>query len=312
LLVLQAIEGPLNGRIFHLAEQTAFLGRSSRNDLQIMDSSVSRKQIKIFASCGKTFLEDLKSTNGTLLNGSLIQSGKGVELVEGDVISMGATSLKVVLISSLESEAEAEARASGEETREIGHVRTERRTQIAKNVEAIHVMSRILTESASLNQALERILDYLFEMLPRIDRGAFLLLGPKRNQIIGEITRSRPETSGEGQRYSPTVVNRVLQEGQTLRMFNTAYEASPEFSPDMDTLEIGSVVCIPIGRPGKTNGVLYLDSVRGPYGFRKDDLLLLESLAAGLTLALENQRLALRLKKRQDQYPTKPHKKSAS
>jgi pSer/pThr/pTyr-binding forkhead associated (FHA) protein len=275
-----------------------------------MDSSVSRKQIKIFASCGKAFLEDLKSTNGTRLNGSLIQSGKGVELVEGDVISMGATSLKVVLISSSVSGPETDP--SGRESREKGYVQTERRSRAAKNVEAIHEMSRILTEPGSLNQALERILGYLFQMLPRIDRGAFLLIEPKRNHIIGEIARSRVEAEGEGSRYGRAVVNRVMQDGQTLRMFNTAYEASPELSPEMDTLEIGSVVCIPIGRPGKTNGVLYLDSVRGPYGFRKEDLLLLESLAAGLTLALENQRLALRLKKRQGQNPIKPHKKSAS
>jgi transcriptional regulator with GAF, ATPase, and Fis domain len=275
-----------------------------------MDSSVSRKQLKVFTSGSKVFLEDLKSTNGTLLNGCLIQSGKSVELSEGDVISIGATALKVVLISSPESESEMKASAGG--TRGTDRVSTERRAQAAKNVEAIHAMSRILSESISLNQALERILHYLFEMLPRIDRGAFLLFGPKPNQVIGEITHSRAEAIGEGSHYSPSVVHRVLREGQTLRMFNTTYEAPPDLSPDMDTLEIGSVVCVPIGRPGKTTGVLYLDSVRGPYAFRKEDLLLLESLAAGLTLALENQRLALRLKKRQGQNPANPHKKSAS
>lgn len=309
MLVLQVIEGPMQGRIFHLAGQTAFLGRSSRNDLQIIDGSVSRKQIKIFTSGGKAFLEDLKSTNGTLLNGSMIQSGKGFELIEGDVISIGATSLKVVLISSSESGPDTEA--SGRESTDIGHAQTDRRRRAAKNVEAIYEMSRILTDSGSLNQALERILGYLFEMLPRIDRGAFLLVQSGQNQIIGEIARSRVQTEGDGPRYGRAVVDKVIHNGQTLRMFNTAYEASPELSADMDTLEIGSVVCVPIGRPGKTMGVLYLDSLKGPYGFRNEDLLLLESLAAGLTLALENQRLALRLKKGQS-HPAKTHKKSAS
>jgi pSer/pThr/pTyr-binding forkhead associated (FHA) protein len=205
-----------------------------------MDSSVSRKQVKIFTSGSKVFLEDLKSTNGTFLNGSLIESGKGVELVEGDVISMGATSLKIVLISSSESGPETEA--SGKESREISYVPTERRAGAAKNVEAIHAMSRILTESEGLNQALEKILGYLFDMLPRIDRGAFLLLEPKRNQVIGEVARSRTDANGAGSRYSRSVVDRVLRKGQTLRMFNTTYEAPPELSPEMDTLEIGSVV----------------------------------------------------------------------
>ena len=66
---LRVIEGPIKGQAFEFVGDTVFIGRSSKNDVQINDAGISRKQIKIFLIGGKFFVEDLKSTNGTLLNG---------------------------------------------------------------------------------------------------------------------------------------------------------------------------------------------------------------------------------------------------
>ena len=44
---LHIIKGPLKGKIFDLEGETVFIGRSSRNDIQIKDLTISRKQIKI-------------------------------------------------------------------------------------------------------------------------------------------------------------------------------------------------------------------------------------------------------------------------
>ena len=45
---LNVIQGPMKGQTYDLYEETLFVGRSYKNDIQIKDNSVSRKQLKIF------------------------------------------------------------------------------------------------------------------------------------------------------------------------------------------------------------------------------------------------------------------------
>ena len=73
---LYVTKGPMEGREYELEKKTMFIGRSSGNDIKIKDIMVSRKHLKIFRS-GETFsVEDLKSTNGTMLNGETIEPGE--------------------------------------------------------------------------------------------------------------------------------------------------------------------------------------------------------------------------------------------
>ncbi len=81
-------------REFNLQPGTYSLGRSDENDLLIKDSNVSRKHARIlFKPDGTLVIEDLKSTNGVIVNESRIK-GKG-NLNEGDVIKLGETTIEV-------------------------------------------------------------------------------------------------------------------------------------------------------------------------------------------------------------------------
>ncbi|MBF0162408.1 MAG: FHA domain-containing protein [Magnetococcales bacterium] len=64
------------------------IGRSSSNDIVIPDYSISDRHANILYEKREYRLEDLLSTNGTLVNG-LPVSGKGVELHDGDKIKLG-------------------------------------------------------------------------------------------------------------------------------------------------------------------------------------------------------------------------------
>ena len=93
---LHVIEGPMKGQTFSLEGETVFVGRSLKNDIDIKDGAISRKQLKIFRIGEKLFVEDLKSTNGTFINNEMIMPGEGFEIWEGDTISVGNTVLKLV------------------------------------------------------------------------------------------------------------------------------------------------------------------------------------------------------------------------
>lgn len=83
-------------REFDLKHGTCNLGRSDENDLMIKDTNVSRKHARIlFKPDGTLVIEDLKSTNGVLIN-DLKVKGKG-NLNEGDVIKLGETTIEVMI-----------------------------------------------------------------------------------------------------------------------------------------------------------------------------------------------------------------------
>lgn len=63
------------------------VGRGSRNDVLIRDKVVSKNHMRIFYDGGYYYLEDLKSANGTFLNGEQIRDT--IEIRDGDIISVG-------------------------------------------------------------------------------------------------------------------------------------------------------------------------------------------------------------------------------
>lgn len=95
MLKLHVIEGPRKGENFQFEGAVVFVGRSAKNDIQILDDSISRKHLKIFKIEKSFFIEDLKSTNGTYVNGECVEPGEGLQVSYGDIISLGNSLIRV-------------------------------------------------------------------------------------------------------------------------------------------------------------------------------------------------------------------------
>ena len=95
-LRLKISNGELQGRIFEVKAEILRLGRSSSNDIHISDEELSRNHC-LFEQSGETGvrLTDLASANGTFRNGSILGNDP-VELQEGDLISVGSTTIEVI------------------------------------------------------------------------------------------------------------------------------------------------------------------------------------------------------------------------
>jgi FHA domain len=65
------------------------IGRSKDADVQIDDRYASGIHVRLFSREGHHFVEDMNSTNGTLLNGRAL--GGEADLVDGDTIQIGDT-----------------------------------------------------------------------------------------------------------------------------------------------------------------------------------------------------------------------------
>ena len=288
---LSVSEGPMKGEAFDLTEDTVFIGRASTNDIQINDSTISRKHIKIFRIGKKFFVEDLKSTNGTLINGEMIAPGEAFEVGDRDTISIGNTTVRLSGVPAAKpSDVKKLVDSKGKE-----RLGKDRRSRSPKNLELIYRVSELLRQSLDINETLEKVPEYLLDVLPRIDRAAIFLFDNQKGQVKQQIARSRKGGGTRTIRYSRSVVEEVVQSGKAVRMSDTAYEPLADFSQSMQTLKIRSILCVPIIGKSEIRGAIYVDSLRGPYGFRKEDLFLLNTLSGLLAVIIENSQLALRL-----------------
>jgi hypothetical protein len=68
------------------------IGRSSEADVRISDRYASGVHARIFSRDGRTYIEDMNSTNGTQLNDATLNGE--AELIDGDVVKIGDTELR--------------------------------------------------------------------------------------------------------------------------------------------------------------------------------------------------------------------------
>jgi hypothetical protein len=68
------------------------IGRSKDADVQIEDRYASGIHARLFERGGHFFVEDMSSTNGTLLNGATLKGE--AELIDGDTVQIGDTAFR--------------------------------------------------------------------------------------------------------------------------------------------------------------------------------------------------------------------------
>ena len=68
------------------------IGRSKDADVQIEDRYASGLHARVFSRGGRFYVEDMRSTNGTLLNGATLNGE--AELIDGDSVQIGDTEFR--------------------------------------------------------------------------------------------------------------------------------------------------------------------------------------------------------------------------
>lgn len=102
--VILSLEGSVIREV-ELDKERVTIGRKPQNDIQIENLAVSSEHARIITILNDSFLEDLGSTNGTLVNGTPI---KKHILQNNDVIEIGKYQLKYIADSDVESTTTAE------------------------------------------------------------------------------------------------------------------------------------------------------------------------------------------------------------
>jgi hypothetical protein len=69
------------------------IGRSKEADVRIEDRYASSIHARVFSREGRFYVEDMNSTNGTLLNGATLNGE--AELIDGDTVQIGDTTFRL-------------------------------------------------------------------------------------------------------------------------------------------------------------------------------------------------------------------------
>ncbi len=102
---LTMIQGPAPGAVQPVGKDPVVLGRDPELPCWIDDRGMSRRHARVFTMAGQFFVQDLESTNGTRVNGMMLD--RPHQLRDGDRIQVGEnTVLRVALLDAQEHEAQ--------------------------------------------------------------------------------------------------------------------------------------------------------------------------------------------------------------
>jgi PAS domain S-box-containing protein len=287
------MNGPNKGKSYDFESNIAYLGRLPDNDIQIKEESISRKHLCIRRREGIFIIRDLNSKNGTFIDGKRIQPGIDIEIKDGAPITIGRVIISLGVETSEELFTTQEIASLSKEFSNTAMFTTflDRPLTLPKNMDFFYKVSNVLSQSLDINEIMKKILDYIFELLKRIDRGVVILVNEKTREASSVISRSKKADEQESEtehKYSRTIVNKVIETGKPIIMMDTFGQDEANISESMMIMNVKSVMCIPLISKSKVRGVIYVDSVKIPYGFREEDLSLITALASPAAIAIEN------------------------
>jgi len=302
MLILYILNGPGKGRSFEITPKSLFIGRDTDNDIQVQDPSVSRKHAKVFQKDSKVFIEDLRSQNGTWIDGAALKSGESYELAEGlpaavgnILICVGEACIKDAVRREYSFDLSWHFAQQADEGLESDTLLTDRR-----KLEQLYHLSLEIGHSTGVEETCAKIVDSLLLFLKRIDGGAILLVDEKSKELKEVVSRVRDQAGSGVPPFSRTVVRRVFEQSKALMISDAWEEGEEGVSQSVRLNRIRSIVCVPILSKAGPTGVLYMHAMNEPNRFQKEDLFFYTALSSLASMAIENALLHSKSRKAEE------------
>lgn len=287
------------------------IGRSARNDLCIPDPFASRVHAEVRNEGDEYFLQDLGSANGTLYNGSVVESvitlsrGGRIQIGETEIIfndspfplSSGATMITdnsqsipeaTIALSSADRTTSGLFEAiEGARTQEDSAPRHARQSDLLALISKVGVA---LLASVTLTETLEQIVTLVFEAVPA-DRCMIMMRDAKSPELKVAVARLRDRAGEVGEiRISRSVIDEVVTNGKSV--LTSDAQADPRFAGGTVMLQgVRSVLACPLGVGANVFGIVYADSPLSDNRFTEDHLKVLTTLSSVAAIRVENARL---------------------
>jgi adenylate cyclase len=299
---------------YTFTEGEVTIGRSPECQIVLKDFGISRTHARLVADEEGVRIQDLKSKNGTQVNGVPVVEAP---LKDGDRILLGKFQLafsktlegKVVLDEAkpLSEEAGTIIRSVGELSKLLSDTGQREAVGLAEkkvsadvlDVEKANRILKVLTKVAEtliavrpVEEVLQQVMDIVFEHIPA-DRGFLMLSEDGSDKLIPMVVKHRNSNSpDEGKiSISKTIADRVTKDRVSILTSDAMVD--PRFGAG-DSIRfhgIRSAMCAPLWNQASVIGIIHVDSPMLANCFTLNDLDLLTALANYAAVAVERARL---------------------
>jgi len=283
-------DGSVKGRSVQIKGDSASVGRGPSNDIQIDEPSVSKRHARIFKARTGYSIEDLRSQNGTWINGGFIASGKKIAIETGVPVSIGnvLVSMERALpptFNSSHSFINVVGSATGLDGKTMLNdtLMTNRR-----RLQQVFEISRLLVQSLDIKDVYKKILDSLFLHFKKLEAGAILLRDERSGRLSPVASKIRDRRRNRGLRILRSIVSKAIEQSRAVMITDTSSGRDGKFAENVARSRIVSAMCVPLVTKGGIRGVIYVYSDHSPQGFKNEDLLFVTSISNPAAVAIEN------------------------
>lgn len=278
---LVVVSGPKIGTRFLLTGATQRIGRDSRCDIHLDDTETSRKHAQIDLVDNEYVINDLKSSNGTLVNGHLVDSKK---LRDGDRIQIGKyvfvfrlhetqpnssdkdylkRSVSIVSDNALESSqiiSRADLSDPVGETEFFDPEVANPLSVTKSHWEIMYRTSLAVSRTLDINRLLEQIVDLIFQWV-QCDHACVMLTDTSTGELNPVYRKNRRPQSNHQITISKTILDYVLKKEEGVLTSDAKDDRRWTSSASIEASGVCEAICVPMrGRYGVV-GVLYIDTI---------------------------------------------------
>ncbi len=311
---LTAISGSGFGKQYNIERKVTILGRHPECDVTIEVGAVSRQHAKIHTLDSGFELEDLKSRNGTFLNGQLISERtplhdgdliricdvefsfhseldvSGSSLLTGSKHTGDGSSFGVIMIDDDQSENSARVQSKFDIRGSVGGGGSQLTSSIEMRLQAVLEITHNLARAVKLETVLPKVLDTLFKVFMQADR-AFIVLR-EGEELVPRWIKTRQEDQQEMFRISRTVMREVMETKEAIISLDATSDERFEMANSISDFRIRSMIVAPLlDSDGNAIGAIQMDTLDSKRRFEKGDLEILAGIATQAGVAIENAQL---------------------
>lgn len=265
--------------------QPISIGRGDENNLSLDDSTLSRQHGRFYSDGDHCFFEDLRSRNGSKLNGHRVTSP--CEIFVGDILELGRVEAKVGFVEQVIVDAGASQFFPMDEVRkEFIALESQGGKTLEESLNLLQMIALDLLHDVPIEGQIRKSLERLHIVLK--PRRVVALLRSAAGEIkpylfFPELKDDLP--------VSRTAVTSICENRQALLVQDRLSDVRVQNATSLVFQSVRSLIAAPLECEGNVEGLLYADAGVGRGPFQKRDLALLATVAHMLAARIRTYRL---------------------
>jgi len=266
---LRILAGVNAGNVYKLRGKLTTIGRAAASSVQILDGRASKRHAQVRFENGAHSLLDMKSKNGTYLNGRAV---KEATLKAGDRVRIGDTELVFEecegdhVVDSAQHRKRVTPYTHGETmlisveslNPEGGQVSADG-GRAYDNQNLLHDFSLLANTDASLPQILEELVNIVFSAVGP-DRMAFYLYDSKEEGYVPEVAKRRRSVQDRPFELSMKVFREVTEGKKAVHCSEVATDQRFNIRDSVVMQSINSMIGVPVLIRGQVLAIIYVDN----------------------------------------------------